>query len=251
MNVKTIITARTNSSRLNSKILKKIVSNYKAIDVLIYRAEKIGFPIILCTSISKSDDQLVKYVKKKYKKKIMIFRGSLKNKLQRWYDCFIKNKIDYACMIDGDDLSFCFDLYRKSITLLKYNNLDLIQYSNRMIPGSFTYSLSFNCLHKIKHLFKKNKNTEMVDPFFNSKKIKKTKISFPKYLSKKFKVRITMDYEEDLLFFRKLYSFNNIDLRLKDLLIFLKKEKNITKINFFREADWSSNQTKLKEMIKL
>ena len=251
MNVQTIITARTNSSRLKGKILKKIVSNHKAIDVLICRAEKIGFPIVLCTSTSKSDDQLVEYVKKKYKKKIKIFRGSLKNKLQRWYDCFIKNKIDYACMIDGDDLSFCFDLYKKSITLLKYKNLDFVQYSNSMIPGSFTYSLSFNCLHKIKNLFKKNKNTEMIDPFLNSKKIKKTKISFPKYLNKKFKVRITMDYEEDLLFFRKLYSFNNIDLRLKDLLIFLKKKKDITKINFFRDADWSSNQTKLKEMIKL
>ena len=48
-----IITARTQSSRLNNKILKKITKNNLSIDILIKRATKIGYPIILACSDSK------------------------------------------------------------------------------------------------------------------------------------------------------------------------------------------------------
>ena len=81
-----IITARTQSSRLNNKILKKITKNSLSIDILIKRATKIGYPVILACSESKKENKLVNYVKKKYKKTI-IFRGNEINKLKRWYDC--------------------------------------------------------------------------------------------------------------------------------------------------------------------
>ena len=45
-----IITARTQSSRLNNKILKKITKSNLSIDILIKRAAKIGYPVILACS---------------------------------------------------------------------------------------------------------------------------------------------------------------------------------------------------------
>ena len=53
-----ILTARTKSHRLPSKIIKKIYKNLRIVDVIIERAKKINLPIILATTQKKSDDFL-------------------------------------------------------------------------------------------------------------------------------------------------------------------------------------------------
>lgn len=242
--IATIITARFNSSRLKGKILKKINNKNRSIDILIIRAKKINKPIILCTSNHKSDDLLVSYVKKKYPN-VSIFRGSLINKIKRWYDCFKKFKIQFACMIDGDDLAFCYNLYKKSITYLNKNNsLELIKYSNKAIPGLFTYSIRFAALKKIKKLFTKHKDSEMVDPFFSKAKLKKKIITISKKMNINQGIRLTMDYKEDLNFFKKLYSKNSLTNSSENLIFFLNKNNNLKKINFFRDIEWKINQKK-------
>ena len=72
-----IILARSNSSRLPRKILMK-VKNSNLIDYVISIAKKIKFvdKIIVSTTTKKSDDDLIKHLKKK---KINFFRGDLKN----------------------------------------------------------------------------------------------------------------------------------------------------------------------------
>ena len=114
MNKYIIITARCNSSRLKNKILKKITKKYKSIDILIRRAQKTNFPICLATTTNKSDDKLVNYVKKNYK--IDIFRGSEGNKVLRWVKCIEKFNIDYAALVDGDDLAFDYTIYKNFLS---------------------------------------------------------------------------------------------------------------------------------------
>jgi spore coat polysaccharide biosynthesis protein SpsF (cytidylyltransferase family) len=75
MNYYTIITARSSSTRLRNKIMLDITKKFKAIDILVKRSKLIGLPVVLATSNAKSDDKLVKYVKKKYK--IKIFSGCI------------------------------------------------------------------------------------------------------------------------------------------------------------------------------
>ena len=82
-----IITARTPSTRLPSKIIKKIYKNKRTIDLLIERAKKVDLPIILATTKNSEDDFLCNYVKKKHN--IKVFRGNY-SKAKRWYDCFTK-----------------------------------------------------------------------------------------------------------------------------------------------------------------
>lgn len=247
---KTIITARTSSSRLKNKILKKITKNKKAIDILIERAKKINFPIILCTSIHQSDNKLVNYVQRKHPS-VVIFRGSLKNKLKRWYDCFKQEKIDYACMIDGDDLSFCYDLYKKSIKVLKKSKKDVIKYSEKMIPGSFTYTISLKSLKKTKKFFVKYKNSEMIDPYLKRAKLRIGVLDFPKYLTDNKSIRITLDYKEDLFFFRKLYNNVSTVCSSKKIVEYLIKNKKIKDINYYKTLSWMDNQIKKKSEIKL
>ena len=75
-----IITARINSSILYKKILAKIYQKNLSIDILIRRAKKTNYPIIIATSSKSSDTELVNYVKNKYKD-IKIFRGNHNNKI--------------------------------------------------------------------------------------------------------------------------------------------------------------------------
>ena len=233
-----IITARTQSSRLNNKILKKITKSNLSIDILIKRAAKIGYPVILACSESKKDNKLVNYVKKKYKKTI-IFRGNEINKLKRWHDCFQKFKINKACMIDGDDLSFCISTYKSSVSALK--QYDVIRHDKRMIPGLFTYAIRKKALIACRKLFLKKPNSEMVDSYFENAKLRMRTIKINKFFLNK-KIRLTLDYKEDLVFFKKLYSAVNITESSKNIISYLKQNMDISKINYFRHFDWKKNQ---------
>ena len=64
LNFYIIITARTSSSRLPKKCLK-FINKKRIIEIVIDRAKKIGYPIILATSKDKNDDILCKIAKKK------------------------------------------------------------------------------------------------------------------------------------------------------------------------------------------
>ena len=61
---------------------------------------------------------------------------------------------------------------------------------------------------------------------------------------------MTLDYDEDLQFFRKLYT--NIDIleNGEEIITFLNKHDEILKINFHRQKDFLENQSKFNEGIK-
>ena len=241
MNNFIIITARSNSTRLKNKILAKITPKYRSIDILIARASKIGLRIILATSNHKSDNDLVKYVKKKYS--IDVFRGSLHNKLKRWHGCFLKYKIDYACMIDGDDLAFDHDMYKKNIfskSLKKYN---LVMYCKGIVTGSFTYILSKEVIKKLSNQTKKIRYLDVLDGILKNNKFKIKKINILKKF-KKHKIRLTLDYKLDLIFFKELFKFKSIYESTNNLIFFLLKKKSISDINYSLEDAWKKNQIK-------
>ena len=232
----TIITARSKSSRYPNKILENITSKYKSIDILIERSKKIGLPIILATSNLKADNLLCNYVKKKYK--IKIFRGSNKNKIERWYKCFKKYKIDIACMIDGDDICFDYNLYKK----YKYKNF-FYTHKKNLITGVFLNILNFENICKIYEKSKNHQDTEMIEPFVKKSKIKKKYIVSDKIYQNK-KIRLTFDYREDYELFKLIFKKFDIRTETKKIVKFLDKNKNISKINYFREMAWKKNQLK-------
>ena len=80
-----IITVRALSTRLKKKCFQKLFENKSMIEIVIERAKKIGCDLILATSSSIEDDELEEIAKKH---QIYCFRGSLKNKIHRWYNCF-------------------------------------------------------------------------------------------------------------------------------------------------------------------
>ena len=72
-----IIYARTSSKRLPKKVLK-IINEKTLLEIIYFRIKKKSkkIPVIINTSKSKSDDQIIDFCKKR---KIKFFRGSLTN----------------------------------------------------------------------------------------------------------------------------------------------------------------------------
>tara|TARA_Y100000816_G_C26069634_1_gene562490 strand:+ start:592 stop:1344 length:753 start_codon:yes stop_codon:yes gene_type:complete len=240
MNKYIIITARSSSSRLKKKILKKITATDLSIDILIKRAMLTNLPICLATSNEKSDNYLVNYVKKKYK--IKIFRGNKDNKIKRWYDCMNKYNIDVAGLVDGDDLAFDYELYGNSIMKIKKKNIHLLKFPKNIVCGVFTYIISFNDVKKINNYTKNLKYIDVIEYYLkyldNIREIKLNKLLINQ------KIRLTLDYKEDLKFFQNLYKKISYLENSKKIIKFLNKEKKIKKINFFLNELWRKNQLK-------
>ena len=241
MNKYIIITARCNSSRLKNKILTNITKKYLAIDIIIRRAQKTKFPICLATSDHKSDDKLVNYVRKNYK--INIFRGSRDNKVLRWVKCIKKFKISYAALVDGDDLAFDYDIYKNLLLKVKKKQKSTVyKFPEKIVTGAFTYIFDNTSLILIHKKTKKLKKIDVIEFFLKYlNNIKEIKV--PKKLMNE-KIRLTLDYKDDLKFFKALYKKIDILEKTINIVNFLKKNDKIRKLNYHLEDFWRKNQLK-------
>ena len=111
-----IVTMRNSSKRLPNKSMAKITAKLTAADIIIQRAKLTGLPVILATSTDQSDDSLEVIGKNQ---NISVFRGSLHNKIKRWYDCFTEYNLENALLIDGDDLCYDFEIGQRALSELK------------------------------------------------------------------------------------------------------------------------------------
>jgi len=240
----TIITVRNSSSRLPNKPLLKIKNNLRSIDIVIERAKQIGLPVILATSTSANDD-IFESISKEHK--INFFRGSLLNKIKRWYDCFLKFDIENALLVDGDDLCYNYEIGKRAINQLISTNCDIILPSSQIVTGFFTYAISKTGISKIyKIVQNENTNTDVITLFIEKANLTKSSIELNKIECNQ-NIRLTLDYDEDLQFFRKLYSHLDTLENGSNIVNFLSKNKEIVQINFNKQKDFLTNQSKFNE----
>ena len=235
-----LITVRTGSSRLPSKCLK-LINKKRVIEIIIKRAKKIGYPIILVTTKNKSDDILCKLANRN---KVMHYRGSSKNVLKRWNDCLNKFKVDIAIMVDADDLLFDYDTYKRALKKIINSKFDYIKANTNSITGLFTYIFRAKV---IKNVYEKNKfkSVEIIGPYLD----KKYKF-FSIRLRRNKKIRFTLDYKEDFILFKKIFSTFSFTVKTNRVIAYLEKYKNLTKINSFRQNDYLTNQRKKYEKLQ-
>ena len=98
------ITVRSGSTRLPNKATLKI-NGVPTIEHLIKRVKnsKLADVIVLCTTTLPEDDILCQIAEDN---NIKYYRGSVKDKLERWKGACEKFNIDFFITADGDDL-FC------------------------------------------------------------------------------------------------------------------------------------------------
>ena len=238
-----LITVRCDSTRLKKKCLLKF-GEINVLEHIILRALKSNIIPIVCTTTNKSDI-IVQKISKKYK--VECFRGSSKNKIKRWYDCAKKNKINFFHTIDADDPFFDPVTIKKSLLKCAANN-DIIFPSkvSRAGGASEGYSFSFKAIEKLnKIIIQINKNnsnidTEMIERFIDHKIFKIKVLEGSNYEIKK--ARLTLDYEEDYEMLSRVRDLCGNFTPRKKINDFLKKNRNILNINFFRNDDWEKKQ---------
>ena len=85
------------------------------IEHIIHRTKHYQLEPIICTSTDSSDDILAEIAQNE---RVKIFRGSMINKLKRWYDCCNHFNIKEFHTVDADDPFFDGELMKKSMDLL-------------------------------------------------------------------------------------------------------------------------------------
>ena len=198
-----IVTVRNSSTRLPNKAIMSVKKDLRAIDIVLKRAKKTGFPVILATSVSKEDDVFEDIAKKN---DVKIFRGALLNKIKRWFECFEKFEIQNALLVDGDDLSYNYDIGKRAILQLNASSVDLLTHPKDIVTGFFTYAINKEGINKLYSIAKSEEiNTDVITKFIEKANLTSDLISLEDF-EKNENVRFTLDYEEDLEFFRKLYA---------------------------------------------
>ena len=246
-----IISVRTGSSRLENKCLLDL-GGISVLEHIIIRCQLNNIKPIVCTTEEKRDNIIVKISKKL---KVSYFRGPKKNKILRWYYCCKNFNLKYFHTIDADDPFFDGKSIKRSMELLQNKKLDIILPSKVSREGGASegYSLTFQSLKKI--IFGKNKkltdpnyDTEILEGFIKNKKIKFLSLKGSAYEIKD--ARLTLDYYEDYKLLKKIVEIcGNFSSRLF-VNNFLRKNKNILKINAKKSYDWKLKQTLFLQKVK-
>lgn len=237
------ITARTDSTRLLRKVLLPIRGK-SVIEHDIERAKSIqGIDaVVLCTSDRLEDDILEEIAKKH---DINCFRGPLKDIIARWLWAATKFNLDYFVEFDGDDLFCDPELINLAISQMLKKPCDMLRSPPDWVGGWAGSCISVPALQRVYDI----KGTEDVDywpVYFTDTglfKVRDLKVEDP--IFKNQGVRLTLDYPEDLEFFKRVFDeldadINNVPLRR--ILELLNQKPEIAKINFFRQQEFVDNQ---------
>ncbi len=237
------ITARVDSSRLPNKMLLPIRSK-PVIEHDIDRAKlakKIDL-IVLCTSDRSEDNVLAEIAKKE---KIEIYRGSLQDKLVRWFGAVEKFKLDYFINFDGDDLFCDPELIDLAVEQIISHPCDYIKSPEDLVCGSFTKGISRPALKRACEI-KGGYSGDQMSKYFTETGMFDVRDLFVEdliYYNKN--IRMTLDYLEDLTFFKTIFNELGTDQNLtstKEIIELIEKNPELADINFFRQKDFLGNQ---------
>jgi spore coat polysaccharide biosynthesis protein SpsF len=238
MRVPAFITVRTSSSRLPRKCLLPF-GECNVIEHIIHRAIHYQLDPIICTSIDPSDDILEEIAHKEGGK---VFRGSMLNKLKRWYDCCNYFNIDKFHTVDADDPFFDGELMKESMLLLE-KGYDVVCPTESSSEGdaSVGYSLTKEVIEKSLDFIEDEEDTEMM--WYYLEKVRSLKkVVLPNPNNSPLKVRLTLDYEEDYWLLESVRKIlGNLTTRQAIDELFL-KNPDLHKINWFRNKAWKEGQ---------
>lgn len=234
------ITVRSGSTRLPNKALLKI-NNKTTIEHLIDRVKKsqLADSIVLCTTTLPEDDKLCQIAEFN---NIKYYRGSVKDKLERWKGACEKFNIEFFVTADGDDL-FCEpELIDLAIKQYTSTSPDFIK-TDEVVCGAFTFGIKYQSLKKACEI-KNTEDTELMWVYFtdtglfNVEELQNIPLEY-----KRKDVRMTLDYQDDFEFFKNIIEhFGLKEFGLKDILSYIDNNPEVSKINYYLEQNWSENQ---------
>ncbi len=207
MKIGFVILCRYNSSRLPGKILKEIhgVSILKRIT---NRLKLISDThLIVATSTEPTDQPIQDFC---ILNDIMVYRGSLENVSQRFYEAAASISLDYAIRINGDNLFIDLENIERMLVEVRSNPIDF--YSN--VKGrTFPYGMSVEILNTVfyKNLLPRLNNDyykEHVTIYlYENDDIGKRKYFYNNKYPEMQSMRLAIDEEKDLHLAEKIITY--------------------------------------------
>lgn len=223
--------ARLTSNRFPNKILS-IINGASVIEILIKKLKKVKNvnKIIVIIPNNKKNDTLYK---KLSKSNVLIYRGSEFNVLKRFYFAAKKFNVKNIIRITGDCPLIDIEIVNKLI--LKYFSKKY-DYATNTLPPTFPDGLdveifSFKALEESWYKAKSSYQKEHVTPYI--RQIKKFKKFNMLNKTNQKKIRLTLDWKEDLILLKKIFNYfkPNIYLGLNEINYIIKYFPEWLKIN--------------------
>lgn len=235
MKIDGFITVRTGSSRLPGKCLLKFGEG-NVLEHVIRRAKFFGFEPVICTTLLEEDNIIEEIGNREG---CLVYRGSVKDKLQRWLDACEKFDIESFLTLDCDDPFFDGELGKKSFQLLQ-KGFDIVYPSTNVYIGGIGFSITRAIIRQACSI-KKSNDTEMMWYYIEKvPQVRKTELLVPDV--KTANTRLTLDYEEDywmLLTVLRILGPRATRREIEDLFI---RNPDLRKINWFRNDEWKRKQ---------
>ena len=235
MKIYGFITVRIASSRLAKKCLLKFGEG-NVLEHIIRRARFFGFEPLVCSTSLEEDDIIEEIANRGG---CLIYRGSAKDKLQRWLGACERFNIESFHTIDADDPFFDGELGQKSYQLLQ-KGYDIVYPSSSIYVGGVGFSLTSAIVKKACSI-KQSDDTEMMWYYVeNVPDVRKTELPVPDARIQA--IRLTLDYAEDywmLLTVLRILGPQATRTEIEDLFI---RNPDLHKVNWFRNEDWKRGQ---------
>ena len=118
-----------------------------------------------------------------------------------------------------------------------------------MMPGFFTYAISLDGISKLFKLVKNSdSDTDVITGYLKLAQLKKGILKSKQSEKNKANVRLTLDYEEDLEFYRQVYSKISYLAPGPEVVNAILKN-HLEKINWHKNQDFLENQRRFNEKI--
>jgi spore coat polysaccharide biosynthesis protein SpsF len=193
------------------------------------RSQKIGM-VVLCTTLNSADDELVGVADKLG---IKCFRGSETDILERYRQAARAFGVRNIVNVDGDDI-FCEPAFIDATSAMLNSGEpapDCILWKDAPL-GSSPVGIKVEALEKVCSL-KDASNTETGWPrFFTETGLFRVVYMRPDDPElRDTGIRLTLDYEDDLLLFEKIYDNLQEPFSLKDIVRLLRSKPELLKLN--------------------
>jgi spore coat polysaccharide biosynthesis protein SpsF len=238
MNIVIIVQARTASTRLPGKILKRIMGK-TVLELQMERMLRAKYPthIVVATTNAANDDEIVDLC---IDNGFLVFRGHPTDLLDRHYnaakvyDADVVVKIPSDCpLIDPKIIDKVIKYYLDNITEFDFvSNLHPPSYPD----GNDVEVMPINILHTAWHESEKGYELEHTTPYIwdNPQRFGIGNVVWETGLNYSLTHRFTIDYPEDFEFIKAIYEelyYQNPSFGLKDIINLLEKKPEIMLIN--------------------
>mgnify|MGYP006141706801 CR=1 FL=1 len=227
-NFDVFIPVRLSNTRLPNKALK-LVDGKPIILYLIERVKKSKKirNVIVCTTTNESESPLVSLLEKN---NISVFRGDEKDILNRYLQASKKFDTDFIISVDGDDVYTDPSYIDEIVSIFEKDNPDYVDMVNFPF-GIASVGIKVSALEKICKI-KTTDNTETgYRLFFTENKIFNIfELKFSDDLQYPKNLRLTLDYEEDLVLAKKILDMLGNDFHLFDILQLFQNSPDLLKI---------------------